>query len=194
MRDHYDRSWRLLVRVINHEFLIKLLNVQGARAVYEEVESILSFDYHYWLQRGSLEVQAGDVRLADNFLSQARSIRPDDYRIETEYAYMLMRRAWEEPGRTEARELLREGMEILESVIAARGDADPYPYHVLGSQGLAWVRRSGVDRSEARENLQRLLDIVEAGLQRHPGRGDLKQLAQDLRQSYMMTAVKPKPV
>jgi tetratricopeptide (TPR) repeat protein len=189
-RDRYDRSWRLLVRVINHEFLIKLLKVHEARAVYEEVESLLSFDYHYWLQRGSLEVQVGDVRLAENFLGQARSIRPDDYRIETEYAYMLMRRAWEEPGRTEARELLREGMQILEGVIAARGTADPYPYHVLGSQGLAWVRRAGLDPTEARDSLQKLLTIAEEGLRRHPRRRDLQQLVEDIRREYLMTTVR----
>jgi len=40
-----------------------------ARDIYEELESILSWDYHYWLQKGSLEVEAGDIRLAENFLA-----------------------------------------------------------------------------------------------------------------------------
>jgi tetratricopeptide (TPR) repeat protein len=189
-RERSDRSWRLLVRVIGHEFLIKLLKLHEARAVYEEVENILSFDYHYWLQRGSLEVQVGDVRLAENFLGQARSIRPDDHRIETEYAYMLMRRAWEEPGRTEAPAWLGEGVQILEGVIASRGNADSYPYHVLGSQGLAWVRRARLNPAEARDSLQKFLTIVEDGQRRHPNRRDLQQLVGDLRRESLMTAVK----
>jgi len=39
-----------------------------ARDIYEELESILSWDYHYWLQKGSLQVEAGNIRLAENFL------------------------------------------------------------------------------------------------------------------------------
>jgi SIR2-like domain len=190
LQDRRHRAWRLLVRVINHKFLLKLLKVSDARAVFEEVENILSFDYHYWLQRGSLEVQAGDVRLADNFLSQARSIRPEDYRVETEYGYMLMRRAYEEPERTEALGLVGEGTRLLEGVIAMRGDDDPYPFHVLGSQGLAWVRRAGLDPTETRDSLQRFLCVVEDGLRRHPGRQDLRQLAEDIRHDYLMTAVR----
>ena len=68
-----------------------------ARDIYEELETILSWDYHYWLQRGSLEVEAGDIRKADNFLSAAYSLHPEDYRARTAYAYMLMRKACEAP-------------------------------------------------------------------------------------------------
>ena len=133
------------------------------------------------------------MRLADNFLSQARSIRPDDYKIETEYAYMLMRRAYEEPHRVDARELMREGTQILEGVIANRGDVDPYAFHVLGAQGLSWIRRAALAPSDAREALQRVLEVAKAGLRRHPDRPELQQLVQDLQKEYLMTVARRGP-
>jgi hypothetical protein len=53
-------SGRLLIRLLNHGYLIRLLyrrldrdaDRAAVRAVYDETERLLSGDYHYWLQRG----------------------------------------------------------------------------------------------------------------------------------------------
>jgi len=187
--DRRDRAWRLLVRVINHAFLLRVLQVPDARSVYEQVEGILSFDYHYWLQRGSLEVEAGDVRDAENFLSQALSLAPDDYRVETAYAYMQLRKAYEEPHRADAAVLAEEALGRLENAIQHRGGSDAYPYHVLGSQGLSWARRAGLKRLEHRALLERLLHNVEDGVKRHAASRELQKLHADLRREYLMTTV-----
>ena len=72
--ERYDRRWRRLIRFINHDYLLRMLSIADARTIYERIESILNWDYHYWLQRGSLEVEGGDLSLATNFLDQARSL------------------------------------------------------------------------------------------------------------------------
>jgi len=194
--DRRDRAWRLLVRVINHAFLLRVLKVPEARSVYEQVEGVLSFDYHYWLQRGSLEVEAGDVRDAENFLSQALSLAPEDYRVETAYAYMQLRKASEEPHRADASALAESALDRLETVIQYRGSVDVYPYHVLGSQGLSWARRAGLQPLEFRALLERLLRNVEDGLKKHSGSRELQKLHSDLRREYLMTTVasSPRPV
>lgn len=187
--DRRDRAWRLLVRVINHAFLLRVLKVPDARSVYEQVEGILNFDYHYWLQRGSLEVEAGDVRDAENFLSQALSLAPEDHRVETAYAYMQLRKAYEEPHRADAAGLAEEALGRLENAIQHRGATDAYPYHVLGSQGLSWARRAGLKRLEQRALLERLLRNVEEGVKRHAASRELQKLHSDLRREYLMTSV-----
>lgn len=187
--DRRDRSWRLLVRVLNHGFLLRVLPVPDARSIYEQVEGLLSFDFHYWLQRGSMEVEAGDVRDAENFLSQARSLAPDDYRVDTAYAYMQLRRAYEEPHRGEAAILAEEALGRLENAIQQRGAADSYPYHVLGSQGLSWARRARIDRIERRALLERLLLNVEEGVRKHSKSQELRKLQADLRREYLNTTV-----
>src|SRR5207244_1920344 len=72
------RPWRLLRLLINHEFLSKAVGIEGARNLYRAFETTLSWEYHYWLQRGSLEVKFGDLRLAENFLSRARGLQPSE--------------------------------------------------------------------------------------------------------------------
>jgi hypothetical protein len=88
-----SRISQFLARVINHEFLLRTVGPTDAGNLYSELESLLSWDYHYWLQRGCLEVEKGDVRRAENFLGAARSLASGDFRVETAYAYMLMRKA-----------------------------------------------------------------------------------------------------
>lgn len=189
--DRRDRNWRFLARVISHEYLRQILGVMEARKVYSRLENVLSFDYHYWLQRGSLEVEMGDVRLAENFLSQARSLAPDDYRVETAFAYMQIRKAADSPRAPASADLVQTAIDSLENVILVRGDQDPIPFHVLGSQGLAWSRRARdqMTREETRLFLGRLLETVKKGASKHPLERELKQLAGDLEKEILMTAV-----
>ena len=65
----------------------------SAIQVYVAIEELVNFDHHYWLQRGSLQVQMGDLGLATQFLYQARSLSPDYYLVQTAYCYLLMRKA-----------------------------------------------------------------------------------------------------
>ena len=49
------------------------------------LEDVLRTEYHYWLQRGTFEVQFGDLSLATNFLGQAHSLNPNDPLVATEH-------------------------------------------------------------------------------------------------------------
>lgn len=188
-RERRDRVWRLLVRLINHKFLITTMDLQSARNVYQQVESLLSDDYHFWLQRGSLEVEHGELRRAEQFLNQARSLAVYDYRVDTEYAYLLFRKGIDAPTDVHAAKWIEQATQLLEGVVATRGDQDSYPFHVIGSQGLAWSRRRGVSKEERRRLLAYYLHVVEQGIKKHPNARDLKKLHADLQQDYLTTAV-----
>jgi tetratricopeptide (TPR) repeat protein len=183
-----DRVWRLLARLINHGFLLNLLgDVSEIRSIYSSVEALLGRDHHYWLQRGSLEVENGDLRRAEQFLSQARSLAPDDYKVDTEYGYLLMRKAIAEPQHRQARTWVEEATQLLEGVISTRGDTDYYPFHVLGAQGLSWARRV-TTTDERRRLLNYFLNLVEQGTKKHPWRRDLDQLRIDIQRDLLLTA------
>jgi hypothetical protein len=185
--DTRDRQQRLVRRLTNHDFLNRLVGIMDAREVYRTIEPLQHHDFHYWLQRGSLEVEVGDLRLAEQFLNQARSLAPDDYRVETEYGYMLVRKAVESPSDVNASIVFDEGMEILERMIAIRGRDDSYPYHVLGSQGLSWVRRATLTPQERTHLLRSLIAKVEEGRHHHPQEADLRQLAHDLNRELLLS-------
>jgi hypothetical protein len=185
--DRNSRIAKFLVRLINHDFLLRTIGFMNARDLYIRLEPVLSSDYHYWLQRGSLEVEAGDIRKAENFLSAARSLGSGDFRVDTAYAYMLMRKAWEAPQDLHAEEILASGMQELEAVIENSGDVSEYPYHVLGTQGLKWARRAISDKETKRVFLQKILATIELGLGHHSGTETLTKLREDLKKEILLT-------
>lgn len=186
------RALRLLRAVINHDFLFRTLNLEASKVLYQQLEDLLASDPHYWLQRGSLEVEFGDLRLAENFLSQARGLSAGDLLIENEWAYLLFRKAIDVPGSSQAPALVREATEILENIIQHPA-AQPHPFHVLGSQGFAWSRR-GISRQEEKARyLRAIMAKVELGVDRYPKNEDLKQLRDDLRREYLALAIPLSP-
>jgi hypothetical protein len=50
--------------VLSHDMLIRSIGVESARNLYGSLEGLLHWDYHYWLQRGSTEVEQGELSLA----------------------------------------------------------------------------------------------------------------------------------
>ena len=183
------RPWRLLRLVINHDFLIRAMGGDAARNLYGELEGLLRWDYHFWLQRGSLEVEVGDLALAENFLNQARGLAPTDSFVETEYAYLVLRKAIQNPNSSFAPDLVREATETLTSLIDRVGDRDVYPYHVLGSQGIAWARRGIVSTIEKDRFLRGVISHIEAGCRNHPRAAELKSLLEALRREQLEATV-----
>jgi hypothetical protein len=187
--DRNSRTGRFLIRIMNHEFLLNTIGFNTARDLYTRLEAILHGDYHYWLQRGSLEVEHGDIRKAENFLGAARSLGAGDFRVDTAYGYMLMRKAYETVSDLHAEEYLNAGIEELENVIESSGQYSAYSYHVLGSQGIAWAHRCTWTNDKKRVFLNRLLEILEEGLEHHPTSQDLFQLRDDLKKEVLLTTV-----
>lgn len=176
------RESRLLRRLMNHDHLLRVVgDVGSVREIYSFVEERLAGNYHYWLQRGSLEVEAGDLSLAENFLNAAISLAPQpDFRVTTEYAYLLLKKAAKAPTAPMVDQWADEAFRNLEAVIANRGKEDRYPFHVYGSQGLSYARRAVMTPEARRILLIRLRDAVAQGASLHPRALDLRQLHQDL--------------
>lgn len=187
--DRQGRIRRMLSRFTNHEFLLPLIGVMDTRALYEDLEQLLTSDYHYWLQRGSLEVQNGDISRAENFLGQALSMAPHDYRVENAYGYMKIRKAWEAPKSVEAREYLEEGIAILQDIIDRHGREDSYAFHILGSQSLNWARKAWLPPHEKRHFLERTLATLDRGVRLHSHNPKLVELKQEVHKEILSTVV-----
>jgi hypothetical protein len=187
-----SRARKVLNRIVNHDFLERVLGPEHARNFYAELEQTLSFDAHFWLQRGSLEVEMGSIRLAENFLNQARGLAPDDDFIEAEYDYLLFRKAIENVGALEAAELVERAKKSLLANIARRGLSDAHIYHIYCSQGLAWYLKAMRGGLEERKSwLEDLLRVMDDGMRNHPYDENLKSLKDRLKEEYFNLAVKP---
>lgn len=183
-----SRKWRLLVRLLNHETMKRSLlsDNHAIRTAYDEVETLLNWDSEYWLQRGSFEVEAGDLELAKTFLETARSLAPTDYKVQTEWSYLTLKRASRDASIAGATEMANEAFESLQDAIDRRGKVDPYPYHIMGSQGLAWTRKMPGTSEERIRLIERLRYVVSEGISRHSGDSSLRQLAKDLEREYLL--------
>lgn len=192
-----NRTGRILIRLLNHGFLISLAYggtdpVAGrakVRGIYDAVEAVLEDDYQYWLQRGAFETEDGDIDLAKNFLDQARSMAGEDLNVRTEWSYMTLKRASMSASRPGAADEAALAFGELEEVIAKRGTTDYYAFHVYGSQGLAWARRAPLSRDEKKRLLEQLRRVVANGLKMHPSIEKLQSLKGALDRDYMMLAV-----
>ena len=186
------RPYRIIRVFNNHDLLFRMLDAEQARNLYGAFENSLNWDSHYWLQRGSLEVEEGDLNLAENFLNQAKSLAPDDPFIDNEWAYLLFRKAINKPGSMDAPDLVEEATEILTRLIGTSKAGDQYPYHVLGSQGLAWARRGIRKEGERTAYLRKVLATVKIGSAKYSHSKDLAQLEQDLTREILSLAIPPK--
>jgi hypothetical protein len=182
------RPCRLLRTFLNRDFLYRALDAEGARSIYGLVEQLLSWHSQYWLQRGSLEVEVGDPGLAENFLSQAMSLAPEDPFVQNEWAYLLFKKALRVPGAIDAPGFVKEATGMLQNLIDTRRAAGEHPYHVLGSQGLAWARRGIRDEEETARYLRKLISCVENGCEKYPQSDELRQLLHDLKRELLLLA------
>lgn len=175
-----SKSYRQFVRLINNGLLHQLLGPEQARNLYADLEPSLKNEAHFWLQRGCLEVESGNLKLAKNWLDQAKGISPEDDFVETEYALWEFRTALQNPKDVQSQVHVEEACKALEHQIALNGKRYEHSYHVLASQCLAWVRK-GMDRfEEQRDFLEYGIEKLKDGTRNHPMSARLKTLLKEM--------------
>lgn len=155
-------SARLLRTFLNHNYVMRV-GVPQARQLYSAFEAGLAWSHHFWLHRGALEVEQGDLGLAENFLHQASAINPKDVLVDTELAYLMMKKANASPGTPTGTELVKEALALLDGVVNRRSDQAGHAYHIAARQGLLWAASIG-SRDERYEFLDALKRRAEAGV------------------------------
>lgn len=187
-----SREHRIFAKLTNHDFLIEqLVNSQDIRPVYAQIVDLVDWDFHYWLQRGSFEVERGSITNAENYLAQAKSLAPDDLFVRTEWCYMLLVKATGEArvSIVSHREHADAAIEELFDIISAYGRHSPYPYYVLARQGSEWISQSDLSPSELAKYLERFLYQAREGIKYHPSNRELKTIEREVERAYLLTSV-----
>jgi hypothetical protein len=180
------RRRRVLARVLSHDFLLRLMNdIEPARSAYAQLEDYLEKDHHFWLQRGCLELEAGELSFARNHLEYAAALGPTDPLVDTAFAHMQLRTAISNPSAPGAASTVETALETLRRVIAARGKTDYKPAHVFGSQVVGWLHRASLTPRARRDLLSEAKEVVEAALRIHRARKELRRLFDDLRKEQL---------
>lgn len=146
-KDTSRRDRRLLVRLINHDQLAKFgLELAEVRRLYASVQGDLYDDFHFWLQRGTYELERGELEYALNYLDQARLVEGghDDPYVLTEFSLARLRAAAATTDRASAVGLGEEALGDLGRVIRVQGVKSPHTVVVLATAGLDWIERADV--------------------------------------------------
>ena len=102
-----------------------------------------------------------------------------------------MKKAAQRSKHNDAANWFGEGYETIVSLIEETTYHDPHPYHILGSQTLAWVHAGDLSDGEIKVILGTARNIVKGGLEKHPRDDELKQLYSDIEREWLMTNVSP---
>lgn len=113
---------------------------------------------------------------------------PDHPWVGTAMGYLLMKKGVEAKSLMEANDLVRQGLARLRQQIVRIGSNDPYPYHVLGSQMLAFTNAWIVKEQKAGKLRELHAEVLE-GCKRHPLDTQLKVLADDIKMAELQTVI-----
>jgi hypothetical protein len=180
-REH--RDYKRVRRLMNHRWLRDRIGPESAQEVLALVESLLEWDHHYWLQRGALEVEVGDLGHAENYLGQAHSLEPRDPLILTEMGYLRCSMGCRESAPARGNELYQSGVRMLKEAIEKRGRTDPHPFHIIGSQACAWGARVDLEPQAQLASVRDAIAVVEEGMRLHPADPDLKLMLEKLKRA-----------
>lgn len=140
--NQHDRALRFVRRLINHDFLARMIGPDGAREVYNTSEPLLREFAHFWLQRCNLEIEHGSISDAEHWAGTAHSLAADDRYVRTAVAHVRFRKAILDPDSTISIPSVTTASEELVA-LSLEDPSDGHPPHILGSQTIAWVRRAG---------------------------------------------------
>jgi hypothetical protein len=175
--------------LINNDRVSRYFKVEEVRRFYADLQDVLSIHYHYWLQRGTFEVNRNRLRLAEPYLGRALVMGGDDLRVHVEYALLLYRKALSGEWPTEAGSFAREARSKLEDLVAKYGSQNPYPYHVLIKQETAWLEMSISDPQARYGELLNLRLIANEALRHHSHDAMIRRVAKDLERAFLDLAV-----
>jgi len=184
-----SRKFSLYSRIINHEKIYKRFrnDIECARAIYESVASFFRQDYQFWLQYGALESEGagGNFELAENYLQQALSLSPNNFKVLNALCNLYYKIAEAEKDLKEALEYRVEANKVMVELIKEAGAVNVYVYNIYCIGNYHFVKRWVGNRDQRKKELHALLKVGESGLKNHPRNRRLQELVERIRRSYL---------
>jgi hypothetical protein len=171
------RSRRAIMLLLNHRFLLDIIGGSKASVIYDELESLLKLDFNFWLQRGSLELEKGNLKNAEFFLNTAGALNASDMNTRSAKASLLLNKAVKSPTSPESQQMIEEARRTLMENITLRGGEDPHAFHILVKGMLSWLDVASQTKEMERKEVRNLLQILTRGCTLHSNNrmlGDLR--------------------
>lgn len=112
--------------------------------------------------------------------------------IDTEWAYLQLKRAISTPTDDRSVDWAEEGIGFLFDAIERAGHRSPHTYVVLGREAVAWTAAGIISPDDQKHLLGTVKSVMEAGRMHHIGNRHFKEALREVEKAYLHLAV-PKP-
>ena len=184
-----SRIFNLYKALINHAQLYRRFksDINLARDVYESITEYFKSDHHFWLQYGSLEVEGkgGDLKLAENYISQAESLSPSSTYVKTAKCNLLYKQALASENEHRALEYKNEADKVAQSLILEIGKEEQIAYHIYCAGRYRYITKWINDKRDKKRALDELNSTVKTGLTFHPFSKKLKTASDAIKRAYI---------
>jgi hypothetical protein len=185
----YSRKFNLYRSLINHRSLYKLFknNIEHARFIYDSVSPFFDDDAQFWLQYSSLEIEGreGDLDLAENYLSQAESLSPTSYYIQTAKCNLLYKKSEIQTEFNDAFQYKEEADLIANDLILSDGSEDPYIFHIYSRGVYNYIKNWVMTKEIKAKMLKELLNRIKTGINLHPSNERLETIYNSVNRAYL---------
>ena len=185
-----SQVYRLLRVFTNHNFIKNAVGPDVGREIYNEFEEYLEWSSHFWLHRGALELEENIFDRAELFLKTARGIDRVDPFIDTELAYLDLKKALKEPSKIDTSTSVKNAIDTLDQVCIKQPSYSPHACHILGSFALEWVDIAINDPLEKSRFLNEMINRVSNAKKHENEQKFLDNLTADLKRKLLQLAVK----
>lgn len=186
-----SRTFSLFKALIHHHVVFKRFgeNIDEAQQVYESVLHKFSQNPQFLLQYGSLEMEAGNLEIAQNYLNQADSMDPGNQFIANAKGQLLLKQAIKAPNKPTAVALRDEGSQILMGNIKDAELNDAYCYHIYCLLRLTWIRVWGQTQQEKVNELESLRALANEAFKAYPRDMRISDVKLEIERDYYSLAV-----
>lgn len=187
-----SRTFSLFKALIHHHTLFRRFDedIAQARAIYDSMLTKFSDNAQFLLQYGSLEMEAGNLEVAQNYLNQADSLDLGNPFIANAKGQLFLKQAIKASNKSTAIELRDEGSKILMLNISNQELDDAYCYHIYCQLRLTWIRVWSETQREKVSELEQLREIANRAFRKYQRDKRIGDIKLDIERDYFALAVR----
>lgn len=186
-----SRTFSLYKTLIHHHTVFRRFeeNIDEARQVYDSVLPKFSQNPQFLLQYGSLEMEADNLEIAENYIAQADSLDQGNPFIANARGQLRLKQAIRAPNKASAIVLRDEGSAILMANITNPELDDAYCYHIYCQLRLNWIRVWGASPQEKKRELEMLRGVADEAFKKYFRDRRISEVKLEIERDYFSIAV-----
>lgn len=184
------RPFSLYRTLIRHHAIYRRFenNMTEARAIYDALAPLFPNDVQFLLQYGSLELEAGNLEFAENYLNQAESLDSSNIYVINAKGHLLLRKGVFARNKAEALRFRDDGSEILLDTISNPEIDDAFCYHIYCDQRLEWIHRWSQSKDETKAELSKLKTTIDKAAALYANDRRITELRDVITRQYLKLA------